>query len=90
MKNTREKMMIGNAATYAATLSLHVICAAGFGVPTLWPNEDEEKLGSRGIPGFSDKTLTGGHELSFQGGLTQLLKQLMWFVIFPPWMLSKC
>ncbi|PVH82251.1 cytochrome P450 [Cadophora sp. DSE1049] len=87
--NSREKMIVGNAAIDAASLSLHVICAAGFGVPTLWPNEGEEKLGGRGIPGFSDKSLTGGHELSFQGGLTQLLKQLIWFVIFPPWMLKK-
>ncbi|KAH7417644.1 cytochrome P450 monooxygenase-like protein [Cadophora sp. MPI-SDFR-AT-0126] len=87
--NSRERMTVGNAAIDAATLSLHVICAAGFGVPTLWPNEGEEKLGKRGIPGFSDKSLTGDHELSFQGGLTQLLKQLIWFVIFPPWMLKK-
>ncbi|KAK0100414.1 hypothetical protein ONS96_007691 [Cadophora gregata f. sp. sojae] len=86
--NSRNSMVVDNAATDAATLSLHVICAAGFGVPTLWPNEGEEKLGGRGIPGFSDKKLTSGHELSFQAGLTQLLKQLIWFVLFPPWLLK--
>lgn len=88
--NTSGRMTVGNTAEDSATLSLHVICAAGFGVPTLWPNEGEEKLGGRGIPGFSDKTLSGRHELSFQEGLTHLLRYLIWFVIFPPWVLSKC
>ncbi|KAH7360992.1 cytochrome P450 monooxygenase-like protein [Rhexocercosporidium sp. MPI-PUGE-AT-0058] len=87
--NTRGTMTIENTAKDSATLSLHVICAAGFGVPTLWPNEGREKLGGKGIPGFSDRNLTGGHELSFQGGLTELLRQLVWFVIFPPWMLKN-
>ncbi|KAH6701999.1 cytochrome P450 monooxygenase-like protein [Leptodontidium sp. MPI-SDFR-AT-0119] len=87
--NTSGRMTVGNTAEDSATLSLHVICAAGFGVPTLWPNEGEEKLGGRGIPGFSDKTLSGRHELSFQEGLTHLLRYLIWFVIFPPWVLKK-
>lgn len=87
--NTRGRMTVGNTAEDAATLSLHVICAAGFGVPTLWPNESEEKLEGRGIPGLSDKTLTAGHELSFQGGLMEVLSNLLWFVIFPLSMLSE-
>ena len=82
------ELRVSNTAHDAATLSLHVICAAGFGVPQLWPNEKEEKLQGKGIPSFSDLKLTGSHEMLFKEALTTLMAQLVWFVLFPRWLLS--
>lgn len=87
--NTIEDMKVGHLAIDAATLSLHVVCAAGFGVPQLWPNETDEKLDGRGLPGFSNTKLTGDHTLSFKTALTTVLHHIMWFVVLPPRILSK-
>lgn len=76
-------LKVEDTAVDAATLSLHVICAAGFGVPQLWPNEGEEKLVGAGVQGFSELEAQGRHSLTFKEGLNQLLKKLVWFVIFP-------
>jgi hypothetical protein len=87
-RNTKDDMMVKNTAVDTATLSLHVICSAGFGVPQLWPNEAADKLGGKGLPGFSDNRLPIGHSLSFKQSLSHLLKKLGLFVIFPQGLLS--
>lgn len=88
-KNTKVELRVVNTAEDAATLSLHVICAAGFGVPQVWPNETEENLEEKGLQAFSEFKLTGGHTLSFKDALLSLLKHLLWFVLFTPSVLSK-
>jgi cytochrome P450 len=88
-KNTKVELRVVNTAEDAATLSLHVICAAGFGVPQVWPNETEENLEEKGLQAFSKFKLTGGHTLSFKDALVSLLKHLLWFVLFSPSVLSK-
>ena len=64
-------------------LSLHVICAAGFGVPQLWPGESEKKLEGKGIPGFSGDELVGDHEMSMKDALVGLLRDIYWFALPP-------
>ncbi len=86
--NTKAELRVVHTSEDAATLSLHVICAAGFGVPQVWPNETEEHLEEKGLQAFSKFQLTGGHTLSFRDALIQLLKHILWFVIFTPSMLS--
>ena len=87
-KNTEKDMKVDDAAHDAATLSLHVICAAGFGVPQLWPGENEDKLQGNILPGFNTFQLTGDHNLPFKDSLGLLLKHILWFVALPPWFLS--
>lgn len=87
--NTNVELRVVNTAEDAATLSLHVICAAGFGVPQVWPNETEESLEEKGLQAFSKFKLTGDHTLSFKDALISLLKHLLWFVLFSPSVLSK-
>jgi cytochrome P450 len=87
--NSKAELKVLNTSEDAATLSLHVICAAGFGVPQVWPNETEENLEEKGLQAFSKFKLTGGHTLSFKDALIQLLKHILWFVLFTPSMLSK-
>lgn len=86
--NTKEHMRVENTAIDAATLSLHVICAAGFGVPQLWPGESEDKLQGNIVPGFNTFRLNGDHTLPFKDGLHSLLQDILWLVALPPWVLS--
>ena len=87
-ENTMAELRVVNTSEDAATLSLHVICAAGFGVPQVWPNQTEENLEEKGLQAFSKFKLTGGHTLSFKDALISLLKHILWFVLFTPSMLS--
>ncbi len=87
--NTKEFMKVENAAEDTATLSLHVIMAAGFGIPQLWPNEDEEKLEGKGVPGFSEPTPSGNHKMTFGDSLIMVLKNLPWFIVLSPKLLGK-
>ncbi|KUJ12797.1 cytochrome P450 monooxygenase-like protein [Mollisia scopiformis] len=87
-KASKGELKVGNTAVDAATLSLHVICAAGFGVPQLWPQEGEEKLLGNGVPGFSEHEAKGSHTLTFKDSINQLLKKLMWYVLIPPSLLK--
>lgn len=79
---------VENAAEGTAKLSLHVICAAGFGVPQLWSHEGDNKLNGKGIPGFSGHKLLENHQMSLKTGLIQLLNLILWVFIVPQWMLS--
>jgi len=40
--NTPKDIQVQNAAPDAAVLGLHVICATGFGLRQIWPNEKEK------------------------------------------------
>jgi hypothetical protein len=54
-------MKVGNTAIDTATLTLHIICGAGFGVPQIWPHEDESILGDQKVAGFNTKKPGKGH-----------------------------
>lgn len=87
--NNSRMMKVEDTAPYTATLALHVISAAGFGVRQLWAGEDEKKLGSNAIPGFNTSKLTGNHTLTFKESLKTLLGSIIWLAIFPVSLLRK-
>ena len=87
-KNTIDDLTVESPATDMAMLSLHVICAAGFGVPQLWPGENEAKLEGKGLPGFSTFEITETHTMTLKQSLSNVLDGIMWFALFPPWLLS--
>lgn len=87
--NNSRMMKVEDTAPYTATLALHVISAAGFGVRQLWAGEDEKKLGSKAIPGFNTSKLTGNHTLTFKESLKILLGSIIWLAIFPVSLLRK-
>jgi cytochrome P450 len=84
-----DELKISDTSGDTGTLTLHVICAAGFGIPQLWENQNAEKLGKRAIPGFSDDRLTGTHTVSFKKSLTTILSHILWFMVIPPRILRK-
>lgn len=88
-QNEKEELRVKDTSVDANTLSLHVICAAGFGVPQLWPQEGEEKLVGNGVSGFSEHEVKNGHTLTFKYALISLLKNLMWFLMLGESVLSK-
>jgi cytochrome P450 len=87
--NTTGNMKVNDTAPYTATMALHVICAAGFGVKQLWAGEDEDKLGSNKVPGFNTSQLNGTHTLTFKESLKTLLRSIIWMAIFPVSVLSR-
>lgn len=86
--NISHGIKVRNTAPDAATLSLHVICAAGFGLPQLWLGRSKGGLRNFQSPGLSTLDLSGGHTLTFKESMQQLLKGIRWLVIFPPWLLK--
>lgn len=85
----KDELRISDTSGDTGTLTLHVICAAGFGIPQLWENQSAENLGERALPGFSDDKLTGGHTLSFKKSLTTILSHILWFMVLPPRLLRR-
>lgn len=82
--NTAVDMRVKDTAHgFTATLSLHVICAAGFGVPQKWPGESESKLDGTIVPGFNTDLLIGGHTLPFKESLNFMMKHILWLVVIP-------
>lgn len=79
-----------DSAEECAVLSLHVICAAGFGVPQLWPHQSEDILEGDVLGGFGGKRLMRGHTLSLKDGLQSLLRNLVFFAFFKPSVLGLC
>jgi hypothetical protein len=86
--NTVQDLKVEDLGGATATLSLHVICAAGFGVPQLWPGESEDKLEGKGLPGYSGNELMANHTMSLKDGLKTVLKNIYWFAPFSPRQLS--
>jgi cytochrome P450 len=88
--NTGDEMNIGNTQNDTANVALHVICGAGFGIPQLWPHEDESILESRRVPGFNTKKLAGNHKMGFKESLRKTTGlEIVWLTILPSWLISK-
>jgi cytochrome P450 len=87
--NTLADIKVENTAVDTADLSLHVICAAGFGLPQLWPGESKEKLKDSPFPEAGTQELEGKHALTFKQSIHGIVRGLRWLVVFPPWVLSK-
>ncbi len=87
--NSREEMNIGNTQEDTANLALHVICGAGFGVPQLWPHEDESILGNRRVPGFNTRKLAKNHTMDFKESLRKTTGiEIVWLTVLPRWLIS--
>ncbi|PQE26132.1 cytochrome p450 protein [Rutstroemia sp. NJR-2017a BBW] len=63
----RKVLRVEDTSVDTAILSLHVICAAGFGVPQLWEGEKGEKDEQSGMPDLSGGS--EGHKLGFKDSL---------------------
>jgi cytochrome P450 len=88
--NSVEEMRVGDTAMDTATLALHIICGAGFGIPQIWPHEDESVLGDREVSGFNTRRPAEGHKLTFKDALTYSTSlKIAWFSVLPEWFLSK-
>lgn len=87
--NADGDMKIHDTAPYTATMALHVISSAGFGVKQLWDGESEDLLGATKVPGFNTTELNGSHTLAFKNSLRILLHGIIWLAIFPVGLLSK-
>ncbi|KAF2206777.1 hypothetical protein CERZMDRAFT_72059 [Cercospora zeae-maydis SCOH1-5] len=68
---------VGNVATEAMRLSLHVISAAGFGVQLHWPHEGKVA------------TIPEGHTMTYKDALETLLHNLILVVVTPRWLLPR-
>jgi len=88
--NSIDEMRVRNTASDTATLALHVICGAGFGIPQVWPHEDESILGDKKMAGLNTKQPAEGHKLTFKESLVYTTGlQIAWFTVLPEWLLSK-
>jgi hypothetical protein len=88
--NTADDLRIEDVQTNAKALALHVICGAGFGVPQLWPHEDEAVLGSESLPGFNTSKPAGAHKQIFKTALGRLIGLEMALLgMLPHWILSE-
>lgn len=88
--NEPGNMKVKDTAPYTATMALHIICAAGFGVRQLWDGEDEGQLGTNIVSGFNTSKLIREHTLTFKDSLNTLLHGIIWLAIFPVSLLSMC
>ena len=71
-------------------LALRVILGASFGVPQLWPHEDDAVLGTEMLPGFSTSQPVGAHKQVFKSVLRRLIGLEMALVgMLPHWILSE-
>lgn len=85
-----EEMKVANTAIDTATLALHIICGAGFGIPQIWSHEDESVLGDKKMAGLNTKKPAEGHELTFKESLVYTTSlQIAWFGVLPEWVLSE-
>jgi cytochrome P450 len=87
--NTIDDMRIEDPSVDIATLSLHVICAAGFGVPQLWSGQDDSQTKGSFTSGLTSSKPVGSHLLTFKEALVNLLHGLLYFAFFTSWQLSK-
>ncbi|RAL63368.1 hypothetical protein DID88_003791 [Monilinia fructigena] len=91
-----EGLRVGDAGSDTAILSLHVICAAGFGVPQLWEGEENEEVGKgtgrgegNGAPDLGLNRPVGDHTIGFKDCLNFVLSGLLLIFLWPQWAL-KC
>lgn len=87
--NSMEEMKVRNTARDTATLTLHIICGAGFEVPQIWPHEDESLLGDKKMAGLNTKRPAAGRELTLKEALTLTTSiQIIWYAVLPGWVIS--
>jgi hypothetical protein len=85
-KSGTESRTIQNASSDTMRFALYIISSAGFAVRVLWAHEEAEKQGDIDAVG---STPPPGHQLSYKDAITDLLENIMWTQVFPPWLLSK-
>jgi len=75
-------------------LSLHVISRVGFGVNMLWPageKEASDETEGRATPEqgeMSSAEVVDGHTMSYRDALETLLRNILWVLLMPQWLLS--
>lgn len=79
-----EELRVDDAGSDTAILSLHVICAAGFGVPQLWEGQENEEVGKgtgreegNRAPDLGLNRPIGNHTLGFKDCLNFVLSGLL-------------
>jgi cytochrome P450 len=88
--NTTDDSRVEDTEKDAKVLALHVILGAGFGVPQLWPHEDEAVLGTEMLPGFNTSQPVGAHKHVSKNALRRLIGLEMALVgMLPHWILSE-
>ena len=87
--NSFDDMHIGHLQPDAATLSLHVISKAGFGIPLFWPGESVTLEDDNGLAHFSTHEALKGHSLTFKTALNTILSNILWFTVFSPGLLLR-
>ncbi|TVY91454.1 Cytochrome P450 [Lachnellula willkommii] len=86
--NNNKVFTVGNAAGDSATLSFNVICAAGFGIPQIWPGQNTVMISKKEIPGFSNVLSGKGHTMTLGESLQCLLPGIFWLFFCPLWLLK--
>jgi len=89
--NTNKDIKVETGSDDTATLSFNVICAAGFGVPLLWPGQSEDKLQGNAVPGFSYMLPDGRYTMPLKDSLLGVLNYIYLFLLPNSlWVLSEC
>ncbi|APA10143.1 hypothetical protein sscle_06g049130 [Sclerotinia sclerotiorum 1980 UF-70] len=94
-------LIVEDAGSDTAILSLHVICAVGFGVPQLWEGEEsdevvdrdemvdeDEKIEGGGTPDLGLNKPVGDHTMGFKDCINLVLSSLILIVLWPTWVLK--
>ncbi|KAF7897006.1 hypothetical protein EAF00_005234 [Botryotinia globosa] len=91
-----EELRVEDAGSDTAILSLHVICAVGFGLPQLWEGEEEEDMGNGDLkiegvemPSLGLSKPIGEHSLGFKDCMNTVLSSLLLMLLWPQWMLKR-
>ncbi|EDO04974.1 hypothetical protein SS1G_07458 [Sclerotinia sclerotiorum 1980 UF-70] len=97
-------LIVEDAGSDTAILSLHVICAVGFGVPQLWEGEEsdevvdrdemvdeDEKIEGGGTPDLGLNKPVGDHTMGFKDCINLVLSSLIVSgkVLWPTWVLRN-
>jgi hypothetical protein len=87
--NNLEELKIQDTSVDTATLTLHVLSGTGFGIPQIWPGEEEKVLGDKKAPGLNTTELIGKHSMTFKESLRRSCTvNILWLALFPQWLLS--
>ncbi|KAK6601301.1 cytochrome p450 3a21 [Botrytis cinerea] len=94
-ENGDEELRVEDAGSDTATLSLHVICAVGFGVPQLWEGEGEADVDNESLkiegeeaPNLGLSKPAGEHSLGFKDCINLVFSSILLILIWPQWMLK--
>lgn len=87
--NTPYDIKVENTAIDTAVLSLHVICAAGFGLPQIWPHENPKEVTDDQAPGTRAERVSSKDFVTFKQSMQGVLRDIRWLLVFPRWMLRN-